>query len=298
MKVGIIGLGKMGNAIAYRLLQGGHEVVGFDLNEDALRSAQQVGVEAVDSIQDVAKKSLVIWLMVPVGEAVDSTIAKLIGGVQKEIIVIDGGNSNFEDSIKRYEHLKKEGICFLDCGTSGGLHGREFGFSLVIGGDKRAYEKIIPILKSIAAVDGFAYMGESGSGHYVKMVHNAIEYGLLQAYAEGFHLLKEGQYKNLDLEKISSVWMNGSIIRSWILQLLHQVFAEKKDFTKIIGEIAEGGTGRWAVEEAKKQGISVRVLEESLHIREWSRQTGGNFATKIVALLRNKFGGHDVKIKN
>jgi len=300
MKLGIVGLGKMGNAIAYRLLQGGHEVVGFDLDEKALRVAQTIGVEAADSIEDVAKKSSIVWLMVPVGNPVDSTIEKLIPHMGKDDIIIDGGNSKFTDSIKRYELLKEHGIFFLDCGTSGGLAGREIGFSLMVGGDKSAYEKAVSILKSIAAPQGFGYMGPSGAGHYVKMVHNGIEYGLLQAYAEGFHILKAGQYKDLDLEKISSVWLHGSIIRSFILELSHEIFKEleskvEKDVSKIIGEIAEGGTGRWTVEEAEKQNIPTPVITQALKVRAWSRETGGDYATKLIALLRNKFGGHAVK---
>jgi len=285
----------MGNAIAYRLLQGGHEVVGFDVGDNALRAAQNIGVEVADSIEDVAKKSSIIWLMLPAGHLVDSAIEKLIPHMGKDDIIIDGGNSKFTDSIRRYEFLKKHGIFFLDCGTSGGLLGKEIGFSLMIGGDKSAYEKVIPIFKSIAAPEGFGYMGPSGAGHYVKMVHNGIEYGLLQAYAEGFHVLKKGYYKDLNLEKISSVWMHGSIIRSFILELSHEIFKDQKDFSKIIGEIAEGGTGRWMVQEAEKQNISTPVILEALKARTWSRETGGDYATKLIALLRNKFGGHSVK---
>ena len=292
MKFGIVGLGRMGNAIAYRVMRGGYSVVGFDVHEQSLKEAKKSGVDIVTDIADLAKYTDVIWLMVPAGDPVDSILKQLCPHVQGGAVIIDGGNSYFKSSIVRAQTLKKDGICFLDCGTSGGLHGRDLGFSLMVGGDKKAYEKIIPFLEVIAAKDGFGYMGPSGSGHYVKMVHNGIEYALLQAYAQGFHLLKEGSYKDLDLEKIAQVWSNGSIIRSWILQLAQELYAEKKDFSQIVGTIQEGGTGRWTVNEAKKQGIDVSLIEDSLRARAWSRETGGNYATKLISLLRNKFGGH------
>jgi len=297
MKLGIVGLGKMGNSIAYRVAKSGYEVVGFDLNKDAIKEAQKIGIDTVIDIDDLAERADVIWLMVPVGDPVDSTIERLLPHLHEGDIIVDGGNSNFKDSVRRSEKLKEHGIHFLDCGTSGGLVGREVGFSLMVGGDKKAYNKIVPLLAAIAAKNGFAHMGPSGSGHYVKMIHNGIEYGMLQAYGEGFHLLKEGRYKDLDLEEISKVWSHGSIIRSQLLELAHEIYAEKIDFSHIIGSIQEGGTGKWTVQEGKDQNISLRVLQESLDIRKWSRETGGNYGTKLVALLRNKFGGHEVKKK-
>lgn len=295
MKLGIIGLGKMGNAIAYRVIGGGYGVVGFDINEVSLKEAEKVGVEISTDLADLAERADVIWLMVPAGELVDETIEKLLPHLQDGNIIIDGGNSNFKDTQRRALELKKHGIYFMDCGTSGGLRGREVGFSLMVGGDENVYERILPFLEVIAAKRGVGYMGPSGAGHYVKMIHNGIEYGLLQAYGEGFQLLKEGKYENLDLEKISKVWMRGSIIRSFILELAHEIYKEKRDFSKISGEIQEGGTGFWTVQEAKEQGVQLTVIEESLNVRKLSRESGGNYATKLVALLRNKFGGHQVK---
>jgi len=294
MKLGLIGLGRMGNAIAHRVLESEYEVIGFDINKEALGNAKKMGVKVVSSIMDVAKKTQIIWLMLP-DKIVDSVIEQLIPHLKTGAILIDGGNSNFKHSKTRADALQRLGVCFLDCGTSGGLHGRDIGFSLMVGGKKEAYEKIVSLLTVIAAPEGFGYMGPSGSGHYVKMIHNGIEYGLLQAYSEGFHLLREGCYKNLDLEKISRVWLHGSIIRSWILQLAHDIFKEGQTFDDVMGEIAEGGTGRWMVEEGKEQFIPLPVIEESLKIRKWSRDSGGNYATKLVALLRNKFGGHEIK---
>jgi len=294
MKLGIVGLGKMGNAIAQRVINGGYEVVGFDVDQESLKKFEKIGAETATDLSDLAERADVIWIMVPAGKPVDLVIKKLLPHLQDGNILIDGGNSNFKDSQRRALELKKHGIYFIDCGTSGGLRGREIGFCLMVGGDEDVYLRILPILEVIGAKGGVGYMGASGAGHYVKMIHNAIEYGLLQAYSEGLHLLKEGACENLDLEKITKIWLHGSIIRSFILELAHEIYEEKKDFSKISGEIGGGETGRWAVQEAKEQGVPLRVIEESLNIRKLSGQTGGNYATKLVAILRNKFGGHSI----
>jgi 6-phosphogluconate dehydrogenase len=296
MKVGLIGLGKMGEAIAFRLIKAGHKVFAYDPNVDATKKVKRLGAEIVGDIVDLPKKAKIIWLMVPAGKIVDQTIKKLKTNLKKEAIIIDGGNSNFKDSIRRAKSLEKQKIYFLDCGTSGGLHGKKMGFSLMVGGDAKIYKKMQPVFKAISAKDGYAYMGPSGSGHYVKMIHNGIEYALLQSYAEGFNLLKNGKFKNLNLEKISNVWGHGSVIRSWILELLHNVFKKDQDLKNISGEIGENLTGRWSLQEAKKQKIPLDLVERSLKIRELSRESGGNYATKIVSMLRNQFGGHPLKI--
>lgn len=186
---------------------------------------------------------------------------------------------------------------FLDCGTSGGLHGKAVGFCLMVGGDKAAYTKIYPLLEAIAMPEGVGYMGPSGTGHYVKMVHNGIEYALLQAYAEGLHVIKEGTFKDqvLDLDEITRVWNNGSIIRSFILQLLHDIVQKDQELKNISGEVAATGMGKWTVEEAEQRNIPVDLIKRSLEIRDWSQQTGGNYATKLVSMLRNSFGGHEFK---
>jgi 6-phosphogluconate dehydrogenase len=233
--------------------------------------------------------------MVPAGDPVDAVIAELIEVAKPGDIIIDGGNSNFNDSIRLYNTLKLKQLNVIDCGTSGGVHGKDLGFSLMIGGDKDIFEKLEPIFKAISAPGGYEYMGPAGAGHYVKMVHNGIEYALLQAYAEGFDLLKNGKYKDLDLAKVSEVWNRGSIIRSWILNLAHNVFVQDQDLKNISGEIGENKTGQWTLDEAKKCGVSVDLIEKSLQIRAWSRQTGGNYGTKVVAMLRNQFGGHSFK---
>lgn len=297
MIIGLIGLGRMGQSIAYRLIKGGHQVIGYDLNQHLLDEAVALGIEGASSISEVAQKARVIWLMVPVGVPVDAVITQLQPHLRAGDIIIDGGNSKFIDSQRRAQLLGAKGIRFVDIGTSGGLGGREIGFSLMVGGDHEAYKALEPILNAIAMPKGFGYMGPSGAGHYVKMVHNGIEYGLLQAYAEGFHLLADGSYQNLDLELISRVWSHGSVIRSWLGDLAHEIYQEKIDINEISGEIAEGGTGLWTLEEATLRHVPMPVLKESLIVREWSRKTGGNYATKLIALLRNKFGGHAVVTK-
>lgn len=292
MNIGVVGLGRMGSAIVARLIKGGHTVVGYDPSEKTRAQIELLGASTVDSLTSLTKQVRIFWLMVPAGDPVDEVINELKPGLQANDIVIDGGNSFFENSLQRHNDLAAIGVGYLDCGTSGGLAGETVGFSLMVGGDEVVYENVKPILQSVAAPDGFAYMGPSGSGHYVKMVHNGIEYALLQSYAEGFHLLKEGQYPHLNLEKIANVWNHGSIIRSWILELAQKIFSRDQDFNDISGTIGEMGTGRWTFEEAKKQDVPVTLIEDALDIRAMSRQTGGNYGTKIVNLLRHEFGGH------
>lgn len=297
MKVGVIGLGKMGNAIAYRLAQAGHTVYGFDPFDEAKLEAEKAGVTVSETIPEVAKQARIIWLFVPAGEIVDTALAQLRPHLQEGDIIIDGGNSKYTDSMRRAAALKEENIIFLDCGTSGGVHGRTHGFSLMIGGDKAAYERISDLCQAIAVPNGVGYVGPSGAGHYVKMIHNGIEYGILQAYAEGFQILHEGSFQeeHLDLEEITRIWSHGSIVRSFLLELAHDVFKEDQDLTAISGEIKEGGTGKWTLEEARAHNIPAPVLDASLRVRSWSRDTGGNYATKVVQMLRHAFGGHPIK---
>jgi len=298
MNIGLIGLGRMGNAIADRLLHAGYQVIGFDYDSTARAALEDLGGSSVSTLQEVCRNTSILWLMVPVS-AVDELLAAVMPHVKPDTIIIDGGNSYYKDSIRRALLCERNNIDFLDCGTSGGVHGREYGFCLMIGGKKQAYTQLYPVLSAIAAPQGVAYIGQSGTGHYVKMIHNGIEYGLLQAYAEGFQLIKEGSFKDahLDLAQITQVWNNGSIIRSWILQLAQELFTQDQTFDSVIGRIEELGTGQWTAQEAKQLHIPTPVLEESLKVRAWSRSTGGNYATKIIALLRNKFGGHPIKKK-
>ncbi len=296
MNLGIIGLGKMGNAIAFRALDGGFTVYGFDKNKQARDDAKEIGVDTKHAIKDIARESDLIWLMVPI-QFVDDVLEELVPHLKAGDIIVDGGNSFYKDSIRRAKSLQKKGIIFLDCGTSGGIEGRGRGFCLMFGGDHDAYTKIHTVLAAIAAPGGVGHFGPSGVGHYVKMIHNGIEYGLLQAYAEGFQIVKEGTFADIsiDLEELSRVWQNGSVIRSFLLSLTHTIFEESQELHDISGEIAEGGTGKWTVEEAHEHDIPVPIIDKALEVRKWSRETGGNYATKLIAMLRNKFGGHAVK---
>lgn len=302
MNIALIGLGKMGEAIAYRATNAGHAVYGFDLNTspEFIADMRAINVMLVQTIADFAQHNIdLFWLLVPQGALVDTVIAQICAFAQENTIIVDGGNSKFTDSMRRAQELARKNIFFLDCGTSGGVHGRENGFCLMVGGDKQAYEKIAPVLLSVATEGGCAYVGESGTGHYVKMVHNGIEYGLLQAYAEGFDLLKNGEFKDqhLDLEKIAQLWSYGSVVRSWILDLVVDIMKEDQDLNNIAGDVAATGMGEWTVERAHLSHISVPVIEQALKVRRESLRTGGNYGTKIVALLRNKFGGHAVTKK-
>lgn len=298
MNMGLIGLGRMGNAIGMRLVDAGHTVIGFDEHKGAQDEANNVGITVVSTIQQLAEKTRIVWLMVPI-DVVDVVLAKLVPHLKRGDIIIDGGNSFYKDSIRRAQALAVQGIIFLDCGTSGGIAGRSFGFCLMVGGDEDAYIKIHSLLAAIARPGGIGYIGPSGTGHYVKMIHNGIEYGLLQAYAEGFQIIKEGSFKELaiDLEEVSRIWNVSSIIRSFLLELTHEVFEKDQELHTIVGAIEEGGTGSWTVQEAESHDIPVPVIKQALAVRAWSRKSGGNYATKLIAALRHAFGGHPVKFK-
>lgn len=289
----------MGAAIAQRLHNAGHTVFGFDQNKHIAIAMQLEGIAICDSLQDLATKTNIFWLMIPVGKPIDDTLTELKKYIAPQSIIIDGGNSKWTDSQRRAQQLKKDNIDYLDCGTSGGLKGRDIGFSLMVGGDRKAYESIVTFLRAIAMSHGFGYVGSSGAGHYVKMVHNGIEYALLQSYAEGFQLIKEGSFarENLDLSVITGIWQHGSVIRSWLLDLSHDILKNDQLLTDISGVLDEGGTGKWTVEDAKANCVMLPMIEEAVKIRKWSRETGGNYATKIVALLRKAFGGHSIYTK-
>lgn len=299
MNIGIIGLGNIGSAIGSRLIAAGYTVTGFDPNQDAQEHAKKLGIVAESSIAAVAHCCRTIWIFVPASPSIDQIVEEIRVHGQPDDIIIDGGNSFFEDSIKRAVHLSQYNIHFLDCGTSGGIHGKENGFCLMIGGNKMIYEKLIPMFNVVATPQGYAYIGPSGTGHYVKMVHNGIEYGLLQAYAEGFSLLHhQTHFSSFDLQKIATLWNHGSIIRSWLLELTAQTFKEhSQSLENIGGAIQEGGTGRWTLQDAEKQHLSMPVLEAALKVREESRKIGGNYSTALISLLRNAFGGHPYKKK-
>lgn len=288
----------MGYAIAQLALHGGHTVYGFDLDATTRMRAEQNGIHTVSVATDLTQHTNIIWLMIPAGKPVELMINELKSSLKPGAIIIDGGNSFYKDSIHHAQTLAQDGIVFLDCGTSGGIHGIEHGFCLMVGGDTRAYEKILPFLTTIAAPQGVMHVGPSGAGHYVKMVHNGIEYGLLQAYAEGLHLLKDGAFKNqLDLLQITELWQHGAVIRSFLLELAGTIFKKDQNFDNVLGVIREGGTGSWTVDDAHKHAVPVPIIEKSVEVRRESATNPDNYAHKIVALLREQFGGHEVTYK-
>ncbi len=292
MNVGIIGLGRMGAGIGARLIKAGFTVVGYDPSVEAQKEAEKEGIKPAATLAQCVQQSSVLWLLIPAGSLVDTIIAQIKAVIVPGTIIIDAGNSKFTDSVRRSKELAQHNIAFIDCGTSGGVHGKKDGYSLMIGGEKEVYETLVSLFKAIAAPQGYGYVGPSGAGHFVKMVHNGIEYGLLQAYGEGFHVVREGPYNNLDLVEITRIWSHGAVIRSWLLEQAHDIFKHDQQLKDIKGDIAESGTGAWTVETAHELNIPVPVIEKSLEVRAWSRKTGGNFATKTIALLRHAFGGH------
>ncbi len=297
MKIGLIGLGKMGGNMVQRLLNDGHEVVAYARTAETVKKIEVKGAVGADSLQDMAdklKKPRVIWIMVPAGKATEETISKTASLLEKGDILVDGGNSFYKDSIRRAEGLEKNGISFLDAGTSGGIWGLKIGYCLMIGGEAEAFVKVEPVFKTLAPENGYAHVGPSGSGHFVKMVHNGIEYAMLQGYAEGFEIMNAKQEFNLDLEKISNLWNHGSVIRSWLLELAENAFKKDSHLDSIRGYVEDSGEGRWTVAEAIEQNVSAPVITLSLLQRFRSRQEE-SFGAKVIAALRNEFGGHEVK---
>lgn len=294
MKIGVIGLGKMGSPIAKKLRDMDCELRVYDTNPSVRQTFANDGFDVMKDISELSEHSTVIWIMVP-EQFVDSVLDELCACTVQGTTLIDGGNSFYKDSIRRFNELEARKLSFLDCGTSGGVEGAKSGFSMTIGGTYEVFKANEHIFKLLAfSPTSYTFVGPAGAGHYVKMVHNGIEYALLESYAEGFHLLHNGTYDNLDLAAISETWMQGAIIRSWILKLSHDIFVNDQDFAAINGSIGETGTGKWAVEEARKQNIPVPLIENALAIRRESRKTGGNYATKLVSLLRHSMGGHPV----
>ena len=297
MKLGMIGLGKMGGNMTERLLRGGHEVVVFDRSAETVEQYAGRGASAAGDAASVAAQlpePRVVWIMVPAGQPVDDTIAALIPGLSNGDIIIDGGNSNFHDTKRRAAQLKTEGIEFIDSGTSGGIWGLENGYCLMIGASGDAFAHCEPIFRTLAPENGYAHMGPPGAGHYVKMIHNGIEYGMLQAYAEGYEILHASKDFDLDLHKIAGVWNHGSVVRSWINELAERAFEKDSDLGALKGYVADSGEGRWTVQEAIDLDVPAPVITLSLLARLRSRQED-SFSAKVIAALRNEFGGHAVQ---
>ncbi len=297
MQIGFIGLGKMGLNMVRRLLTADeHELVVFNKDKGPVAEAVKYGATRARSLKDLAGKlrgPRTIWLMIPAGRPVDGAIEKLTPLLSKGDCIIDGGNSNYKDSVRRAKALGKLGIDFLDAGTSGGVWGLTEGYCLMVGGKASAFKRRESVFRTLAPENGYEYMGGPGAGHYVKMVHNGIEYGLMQAYAEGFSLLESSEY-GLDLEKISAVWNHGSVIRSWLLELAERAFNKDGVLTDIKPYVADSGEGRWTVIDGLEKDISIPVITLSLLYRLRSREENP-FAARLLAALRDQFGGHGFK---
>jgi 6-phosphogluconate dehydrogenase len=291
VQLGMVGLGRMGSGMTERLRRGGHEVTGYDRNPDVSE------VDSLESLVNELRPPRVLWMMIPAGEVTERVVRELTGMLVPGDVLVDGGNSNFRDSIRRAKALERKEILFVDCGTSGGVWGLRRGFCLMLGGTEEAFARLEPILRTLAPKDGYAHVGPPGAGHFVKMVHNGIEYGLLQAYAEGFEILKRSKlFPHLDLHQVAEVWRHGSVIQSWLLDLAERALAEDPELADITDHVEDSGEGRWTVLEAIEEDVPAPITAISLFRRFASRQEE-SFALKMVAALRNQFGGHPARRK-
>lgn len=297
MKIAVVGLGKMGHQIASKLHEAGHEVVGVVRHDDQAERVRAEGIEAVTNknaaFEFFAEEQAVVWLMIP-ADGVDAELEEWMQLLPEQSTVIDGGNSRFADTQRRSAYAATKGIHFLDIGTSGGVHGRANGFSMMIGGPEEAYKTLVPIVEVLAAPRGaFHYFGPSGSGHYVKMVHNAIEYGMMESLAEGYRMLEEGAYAGqLELAAAGEVWQHSSVITSWLNELARDALKESPKLDGIDGFVAENGETRWTLENAKDLGLELPAIQAAFDVRLKSQQGETHFGTKLLAAMRNKFGGH------
>lgn len=296
MEIGFIGLGKMGMNMVTRLRQGGHRVAVYDRNAALVQQAQQEGCTATISPADLVAKLApprAVWIMVPSGDPTEETVGSLAEHLQSDDVIIDGGNTHFHDDVRRAATLRPKGIHYIDAGTSGGVWGLKVGYCLMVGGDDLAVKRMAPIFETLAPPSGWAHVGAHGAGHYVKMVHNGIEYSLMQAYAEGFELMAKSDY-HLDLPNIAQLWMHGSVVRSWLLELAADALAQDPKLEQLKGYVQDSGEGRWMIADAIEKDVPVPALTTALFIRFRSRQPE-SFAEKMLAALRNAFGGHAVK---
>jgi 6-phosphogluconate dehydrogenase len=296
MRLAMLGLGKMGAGMSRRLIGAGHEVVGFDLNPEAVADLVKDGSIKAESIEDAIKQldaPRVVWLMLPAGPATQDSIDHVSALLQGGDIIVDGGNSRFTDAVARAAALQLKGIHFVDAGVSGGIWGLENGFCLMVGGAEEAVEVVRPAFESLAPPNGFAHVGPAGAGHYVKMVHNGIEYGLMQAYAEGFELMHAADEFKLDLHQISDLWRNGSVVRSWLLDLAERALADGKTIDEIQPVVADSGEGRWTIQDAIDRAVPLPVITTALYTRFATRDVNA-FGPRLLAALRNQFGGHPV----
>ncbi len=295
MELAILGLGRMGYNMTLRLLRDGHRVVAYNRSSGPIKEAEAAGAAGAYSIPQVIEKLTaprVVWMMIPAG-AVQAMVETLLPLMSPGDILVDGGNSNWKESVARAQLAQKQGIYYLDAGTSGGIWGLEIGYCLMVGGDEGAYATVEPAFKSLAPVDGYRRVGPSGAGHFAKMIHNGIEYGMLQAYGEGFEILEKSPY-DYDLAGLANLWNHGSVIRSWLLELAERAFTESPDLASIRGYVEDSGEGRWTVFQAIEEDVPAPVLTLSLMARFQSRQVD-SFSAKVIAALRHQFGGHMIK---
>ncbi len=295
MELGFIGLGKMGMNMVTRLRQGGHQVVVHDLSPDLMQQAEAAGCIASKSLEDLVSKlksPRAVWIMVPSGAPTESTINSVARLLKPQDIIIDGGNTHFHDDVRRAISLKEMGIHYVDAGTSGGIWGLKLGYCLMVGGEQAVVNNLAPIFTTLAPENGWAYMGSNGAGHYVKMVHNGIEYSMMQGYAEGFELMSKSDF-HLDLAKIADLWMHGSVVRSWLLELTASALKENPTLEGLKGYVQDSGEGRWNLLEALDKAVPVPTLAAALFTRFRSRQEE-SFAEKLLAAMRKGFGGHAV----
>jgi len=299
MTIGFVGLGRMGLNMVTRLHRGGHQTIVYDLNPEAVAQAGTAGAQAAATLVELAGRlpaPKAVWMMVPSGKAVERVIDDLSGALPAGGIIIDGGNSNFHDTVRRAKNMADKGIVLLDAGTSGGIWGLEAGYCLMVGGDRQAFDRLEPIFRTLAPPEGYLHVGPAGAGHYVKMIHNGIEYGLMQAYAEGLELLQKSDY-DIDLQEVCRLWNHGSVVRSWLLELAERAFAEDPGLEKITDYVEDSGEGRWTIQEAIDKDVPAVSLAYALMNRFRSRQPE-SFSGKVLASLRRQFGGHSVKERN
>jgi 6-phosphogluconate dehydrogenase len=300
MKLAMIGLGKMGMNMARRLMQGNHDIIAYDLSKAAVEEIIAEGVTGAPSLQqavEMLSEPRIVWIMLPAGKPVEDTINRLQDLLRPEDIVIDGGNTYYKDDLRRYQTLKETGIRYMDVGVSGGVWGLKIGYCMMMGGDKDVFEYLEPIFQTLAPKDGYLYCGHVGAGHFVKMVHNGIEYGLMQAYGEGFEILDASEFaETFDYAKIAHMWNQGSVIRSWLLELAEDAFSKSAELSDITGYVEDSGEGRWTVQQAVDTGVPAEVITLSLMRRFRSRQQDP-FTDRVLAALRREFGGHAVVSK-
>ncbi len=296
MELAIVGLGRMGSNMARRLLRGGHRVVVHNRSPEPIRQLEQEGAAGAYSLESLVSQlrpPRAVWLMLPAGDPTEQMLQRLADLLEPNDILVDGGNAYWKDSVRRAEWLKARGLRFLDIGTSGGIWGLEYGYCLMVGGDESAFREIEPALATLAPENGYRYLGPAGAGHFAKMVHNGIEYGLMQAYAEGFEILERSPFQ-YDLAELAALWNHGSVIRSWLLELAERAFRHDPELATLRGYVEDSGEGRWTVLTAIEEDVPTPVITLALQMRFRSRQAD-SFAAKVVAALRREFGGHAVK---